>query len=33
VQHAEGGITERVDALGVKIMLQQAAQDIANFLE
>ena len=32
-QHAEGSIAERVDALGVKILVQHAAQDLSNMIE
>ena len=32
-QHAEGGIAERVDALGVKILAQHTAQDLPNMVE
>ena len=33
VQHAEGGIAERVDALGVKVLVQHAAKDLPNLVE
>jgi hypothetical protein len=32
-QHAEGGIAERDDALGVKILVQHTAQDLPNIIE
>jgi hypothetical protein len=32
-QHAEGGITERVDALGVKVVVEHTAQDLPNMIE
>ena len=32
MQHAEGGIAERVDPFGVKVLLQQAAKHVANSL-
>ena len=32
-QHAEGGITKRVDALGVKVVVEHTAQDLPNLVE
>src|SRR6202162_5414439 len=32
VQHAKGGIAEGIDTLGVKILLQQAAENVVNCL-
>ena len=32
MQHAKGGIAERIDALGVKILLQQTAENLVNRL-
>ena len=32
-QHAEGSIAERVDALGVKILIEHAAQNLPNMIE
>ena len=32
MQHAKGGIAKRIDALGVNILLQQAAENIVNCL-
>jgi hypothetical protein len=33
VQHAEGRIAERVDALGMKILVEHAAKDLPNLVE
>jgi hypothetical protein len=33
MQHAEGGVTERVDALGVKVLLQHTAKHLPNLIE
>jgi hypothetical protein len=32
VQHAKGGIAEGIDPLGVKIVLQHAAENVVNCL-
>jgi hypothetical protein len=32
-QHAEGGVAKRVDALGVKVVVQHAAQNLPNMIE
>src|SRR5271165_1917620 len=32
VQHAKGGIAQGVDALGVQVLLQQAAENVVNCL-
>src|SRR5271156_5156146 len=33
VQHAEGGVAQRVDALGMQVVVQHAAKDLANLVE
>jgi hypothetical protein len=33
VQHAEGGIAERVNPLGMKVLLQQTANNLPNLVE
>src|SRR5271165_4569826 len=33
VQHAEGGVAQAVDALGVQIRTEQAAEDLTNLVE
>jgi hypothetical protein len=32
-QHTKGSIAERVDALGVKVVVEHAAQDLPNLVE